>query len=95
LQLKGNTAAAWKKQQHLWPPCMNWQTYFHSQLQLALWTEGAKYYSQASHLVRPHQSFHLYANNRIEHLRNKSRTFTKQTELFLVPVPGGFFFFYC
>jgi hypothetical protein len=34
-----------------------------------------KYYSQARHLVRPHQSFHLNTNTRIEHLRNNSRTF--------------------
>jgi hypothetical protein len=77
LQLKDNTAAAWWKQQ-LWPPCMSWQNYLTSQLQLILWTDGTKYYSQVSHLVRPHQSFCLYANTRIGHLRNNSRTFTKR-----------------
>jgi hypothetical protein len=37
-----------------------------------------KYYSQASHLVRQHQSLYFYANTRIGHLRKKSRTFTKR-----------------
>jgi hypothetical protein len=77
LQLKDNTAAAWWKQQ-LWPPCMSWQNYLTSQLQLILWTDGTKYYSQVSHLVRPRQSFCLYANNRIGHLRKNSRTFTER-----------------
>jgi hypothetical protein len=36
-----------------------------------------KYYSQASHLVKPHQSFCLYANTRIGHLRNNSRLLPK------------------
>jgi hypothetical protein len=43
-----------------------------------LWTEGTKYYSQANHLMSPHQSFYLYTNTRIGHLRNNSRTFTKR-----------------
>jgi hypothetical protein len=47
---------------------------------------------KASLLVRPHQSSCLYANTRIRHLRNNSRTFTKQTELFVVP--WCFFFLY-
>jgi hypothetical protein len=34
-------------------------SYLSSQLQLTLWTEGTKYYAQASHLVRPHQSTYL------------------------------------
>jgi hypothetical protein len=55
-----------------------------------LWTEGTKSYSQASHLMRPHQYSLLYANTRIRHLRNRYRTFTKKTELFVVPVPGVF-----
>jgi hypothetical protein len=76
LQVRGNTAAAkWKQQ--LWPPFMNWQSHLTSQFQLIFWTEGTKYYSKASHLVRPHQSFHLYTNTRTRHLRNNSRTFTK------------------
>jgi hypothetical protein len=33
----------------------------------------SKYHSQASHLVRPHRSFHLSTNTRIRHLRNNSR----------------------
>jgi hypothetical protein len=37
-----------------------------------------KYYSQASHLVRQHQSFCWDANTRIGHLRKNSRTFTKR-----------------
>jgi glycosyltransferase involved in cell wall biosynthesis len=37
-----------------------------------------KYHSQASHLVRPHHSFCLYANTRIGHLRNNFRTFTNR-----------------
>jgi hypothetical protein len=57
---------------------MSWQSYLTSQIQLILWTEGTKYYSQACHLVRPHQSFHLYTNTSIEHLRNNSTTFTKR-----------------
>jgi hypothetical protein len=56
---------------------LDWQTYLTSQLQLALWTERTKYYSQASYLVRPHQSSHLYANTRIGCQRSNSRTSTK------------------
>jgi hypothetical protein len=37
-----------------------------------------KYYSQASHLVRPHQSFCLHTNTRIGHQTNSSRTFIKK-----------------
>jgi hypothetical protein len=33
-------------------------------------------------------SSHLYANTSIGHLRNNSRTCTKQTELFVIPVTG-------
>jgi hypothetical protein len=40
-----------------------------------------KYYSQASNLVRAHQSFHLYANTRTGHLRNNSRTYTKRLNI--------------
>jgi hypothetical protein len=62
---------------------MNWQIYITSQLHLTLWTEGTKYYSQASHLVRPYQNSCLYTNTRIGHLRNNSRTFTKRLNLLL------------
>jgi hypothetical protein len=78
LVLKGNTASAWWKQQQLWPPCMNWQTYITSQLQLTLGTDRTKYYSQASHMVRPHQSSHFYTNTQIGCIRNDFRTFTKR-----------------
>jgi hypothetical protein len=43
--------------------------------------------------VRPHQSSHLHTNTRIRCLRNNSRTFTKQTELFVVPILGVFFLY--
>jgi hypothetical protein len=66
-------------------------SYLSSQLQLVLWTEGTKYYSQASHLVRPHEGTRLYADTRIGCQRNNSRTFTKQTEILVVVVPGGCF----
>jgi hypothetical protein len=72
-----NTAAAWWKQQ-LRPHCISWQSYLTSQFQLVLWTEWTKHYSKASYQVRPHQSFNLYANTRIGHLRNNFRTFTKK-----------------
>jgi hypothetical protein len=42
-----------------------------------LWIEGNKYYSQASHLMRPHQSFHLYTNTRIGHLRKSPELLPK------------------
>jgi hypothetical protein len=42
-----------------WSPCMNWQSYFTWKFQIILLTEGTKCYSQASHLVRPHQCFCL------------------------------------
>jgi hypothetical protein len=47
-----------------------------------------KYYSQASHLVRPHQSSCLCSNTWIGYLRNNSRTFTKRLNFlwFLNPV---------
>jgi hypothetical protein len=57
---------------------MSWQSYLTSHFQLILWTEGTKHYSQASHLVRPYQSFRLYGNTRIGHLWNNHRTFTKR-----------------
>jgi hypothetical protein len=63
------------------------------QLQFALWMEGIKHYLQASHLMRPHQSFCLHANTRIGCQRNNSRTFTKQTELLVVMVPGFFLYY--
>jgi hypothetical protein len=50
----------------------------HLTIPTILWTEGIKYYSQASCLVRPHESLSLYASNRIEHLRKNSKTFTKR-----------------
>jgi hypothetical protein len=56
----------------------------------------SKYHSQASHLVRPHQSFHLNTNTRIRHLRHNSRTFinrlnwTKFLKLFF-----NFYYYYC
>jgi hypothetical protein len=55
-----------------------------------------QYYSQASHLVRPHQSSRLYANNRIGRLTNNSRTFTKGLN-FLLFMYLQFFvvFFFC
>jgi hypothetical protein len=56
---------------------MSWQSYLTSQFQLILWTEGPNT-TQVSHLVRPHQSFWLYANYKIRHIRNNSRTFTKR-----------------
>jgi hypothetical protein len=48
-----------------------------------------KCYSQVSHLGRPHQISHLYANTRVGCLRNNSRTLIK-TRLCVVPVPGVF-----
>jgi hypothetical protein len=33
--------------------------------------------------MRPHQSFHLYANTRIRHLRNNSESFTKRLNILL------------
>jgi hypothetical protein len=57
---------------------MNWQSYLTSQFQLILWTIRTKYYSQASHLVRQPQSFHLYTNTRIGHQRSNSKTFAKR-----------------
>jgi hypothetical protein len=71
-------------------------SYLSSQLQFALWTERNKYYSQTSHLVRPHQSSCLYANIRTGRLRNNSRTFTKRMNflLFLYLVFLFFFFLY-
>jgi hypothetical protein len=63
----------------------------HLKFQLILWAEGTKYYSQASHLVRPHQSFSLYANTRIGHLRNNSRIFTKRLKFLCFLKLVGFF----
>jgi hypothetical protein len=40
-----------------------------------------KYYTQASHLVRPQQNSCLNTNTRIGRLRNNSRTFTKRLNL--------------
>jgi hypothetical protein len=66
------------------------QSYRTSQLQLILWTEVTKYYSQASHLVKWHQSFYLYANTKIGHLRNNF-TICQKTEISVVPEPGVFY----
>jgi hypothetical protein len=51
-----------------------------------------KYHSQASHLVRPHQRFHLNTNTKMWHLRNNSRTFINRLNWtrFL-----NLYFFYC
>jgi hypothetical protein len=57
---------------------MSWQSQFTSKFQLILWTEGTKYHSQVSHLVRPHQSFYFYANARIGQEKNNSRTISKR-----------------
>jgi hypothetical protein len=57
---------------------MSWQSYLTSQFQLIFLTEGTKYNSQASHLVRPDHSFSLYANIRIRNLCNNSRIFNKR-----------------
>jgi hypothetical protein len=46
---------------------MSWQSDFTSQFQLILWTEGPNTTQKVSHLVRPHQSFHLYANTRMRY----------------------------
>jgi hypothetical protein len=58
-----------------------------------------KYYSQASYLLRPQQSFHLYANIRIVHIRNNSRNFIKRLNflwfLNLVFFIVSFFLFFC
>jgi hypothetical protein len=70
LLLKGNTAATWKKQQ-LWSPWTSCHSNLTSQFQLIF---VDKYYSQSSHLVRLHQRLWLYANTRVGHLRNNSRT---------------------
>jgi hypothetical protein len=52
--------------------------FFHLTIATNLVDRKTNYYSQASHLVRPHQSFCLYNNTRIGHLRNNSKTFTKR-----------------
>jgi hypothetical protein len=54
------------------------QSYLTLYFQLILWTERTKYYTQASHLVRPHYSFHFYTNTRIGHLSYNSRIFAKR-----------------
>jgi hypothetical protein len=66
-------------------------SYLISQLQLVVWREGTKYYSQASHLVRPYQSSCLYANTKIGHQRNTFRTFTRQVKFLIVVVPCACF----
>jgi hypothetical protein len=76
LQLKCNTAAACWKQQ-LWPPCMSWQSYFTSQFQLFLWTEGPNTTHKPVTWWTTSE-FCLNVNTRIRHLRKNSRTFTNR-----------------
>jgi hypothetical protein len=52
----------------------------------------SKYHWKASHLVRPHDSFCLNTNSRIEHLRNNSRTFINRLNWSRF-LNLGFFFF--
>jgi hypothetical protein len=68
---------------------------YHLQMQITLRTEGIKYYSQASYLVKPHQSSNLYANTRIICLRNNSRTFTKKLNFLLSLFLFVVFVFFC